>query len=85
MKRNDENSIFWVWNVANNALSSGNFLNYGKSAGVKVLTNIMSGWMKWMKMDGTTLSGRISFGQSAAWASRPLKLLVYYQKTLKRP
>ena len=43
MKRNDENSIFWVWNVANNALSSGNFLNYGKSAGVKVLTNIMSG------------------------------------------
>ena len=61
-----------------------NFWIYGESAGIKVLTNIMSGWMKWMKMDGTTLSGRISFGQSAAWAWA-LKLLVYYQKTLKRP
>ena len=42
MNRNDKNTIFWVWNVANYALSSGKFLNYGKSAGVKVLTNIMS-------------------------------------------
>ena len=29
-------------NDKNHALSSGKFLNYGKSAGVKVLTNIMS-------------------------------------------
>ena len=37
-----QKSILWVWNFANYTLSSGKFQNVGKSAGVKVLTNIMS-------------------------------------------
>ena len=43
MNRNDKISIFWVWNVANYVLSSAKFLNYEKSSGLEVLTNIMSG------------------------------------------
>ena len=42
MKRTDKYLIFWVLNIVNFALSLGKFLNDGKCAGVKFLTNIMS-------------------------------------------
>ena len=42
VKRSGKPLLFRLWNVANYALFSGKFLNCGKSAGVKLLTNIMS-------------------------------------------
>ena len=42
MYRNAKKSTFCVWDVANYLFFSGKFLNFGKSAGVKDLTNIMS-------------------------------------------
>ena len=42
MNRNDKNSIFGVENVANYGVFLGKFLDFGKSACVKDMTNIMS-------------------------------------------
>ena len=72
-------TIFWVWNVSNYALSSGKFLNYGESAGVKVLTNIMSGchpvggWNGWKWMGRPYLkgyhTGKVQHGHQGHWSS----------------
>ena len=62
-------------------LSSGKFQNFGKSAGVKVLTNIMSGVVEKLFDSTLSLAGASMWSLSALWGSKAI--LIWRNKQIR--